>query len=135
MPATSGAVPTGFSADLLGNASLRANSLFLKHDVGIGLQVGHVNLLSILDDFRMLPAHQPANVGEEEAAIGIVRICVGVRVLVVLTVIPDPYPEAVLSCQCVHVEQEDAHPLVGLKGSMGPQAMRTHSHPLSRRVH
>lgn len=109
-------------------------SLFLEHDEGISLQVGHVNLLSILDDFGMLPGHQPADVGEEEAAIRVVRIRVRVRVFVVLPMVAHPNPEAILSGQSVHVEEEGAHPEVGFEGAMGPEAMRSHRDSLARGV-
>lgn len=106
-------------------------SLFLKHDVRIGLQIGHVDLLSILDDFGMLPGHQPPDVREEKASICVVRVRIRVRVLVMLPMVPHPDPETILAGQGVHVQQEDAHPLVGLEGPMCPQSMSAHCHSLA----
>ena len=82
----------------------------------------------------MLPAHQPANVGEEEAPVGIVRVSVRVRVLVVLSVVTDPHPETVLAGQCVHIEQEDPNPLVRLEGPVRKEAMSPHGDALARGI-
>lgn len=83
------------------------NSLFLEHDVRVGVEVRHVYLLSVLEDFRVLAHAQPADVRKPEAAIGVVRVGVGVRVLVMLPVVTHPDPEAVLAGQRVHVQQND----------------------------
>lgn len=48
----------------------------LEHDVWIGFQVAHVDLVSKLLHVGMLLAQQPAHMGEEKAASRVVRICV-----------------------------------------------------------
>lgn len=75
---------------------MASHSLFLEHDVGVGFQIGHVNLLSVLDDFRVLARHQPAAVAEEESSVGVVRIGVCVRVFVMLAMVSHPHIQAIL---------------------------------------
>ena len=55
----------------------------LEHEVGVLLEVGHVDGLAGLHDGRVLPHHQPTNVGKEEATVGIVGISHGLTALVV----------------------------------------------------
>jgi len=65
--------------------------LVLEPQNRIGREVSHINAFAILDDVRMLLAHQPAHVGEEEAATGIVWIRVGIRILVMDPMVSDPF--------------------------------------------
>lgn len=106
----------------------------LKHDVGICFQVTHVDFLAIFDHFWMLPTHQPADVREEEAAICIVRIGIRVRVLVMLAMVSNPDPEAILSGQGVHVKEEYFDSSIRLERSMGPESMGAHCNALARCV-
>lgn len=48
--------------------------LSLEQDHRVGKQVCKVNLTALLDDVWMLPHQQPADVGEEEAAAGVVGV-------------------------------------------------------------
>lgn len=72
------------------------NLLFLEHNVFVSLQVGHVDFLSKFQDFWVLSRHQPSNVTEEKATVGIMRVSISVRIFVVLTMITDPNIKAVL---------------------------------------
>lgn len=49
----------------------------LEHDNPIGLQVGHIDNLTLLDNLRMRRQKQPANVSKEETPLGImwIRVC------------------------------------------------------------
>ena len=55
----------------------------LEHEVGVLLEVGHVDGLAGLHDGGVLPNQQPAHVGEEEASVGIVGVGHGLAALVV----------------------------------------------------
>lgn len=59
----------------------------LEHDDSIGLQVGHIDDLTLLDNLWMRCQEQPANVGKEEASLGIMWICVRLREFVMYSVI------------------------------------------------
>ena len=80
--------------------NLKAYNIFyllpLEHNNWISIQVGEINALSTFDDFRALLAAEPAHVGEEEAPLRIVRVCVSVRVFVVGAVVAGPLEYAVL---------------------------------------
>ena len=58
--------------------------------------VTDVNLLALDLDLLVLAEHEPAAVGEEEATLGIVRVCVGLRVLVVHAVVAHPLYDVIL---------------------------------------
>lgn len=72
------------------------NLLFLEHNPFVSFQVGHVNFFSVFDNFWMFLWHQPADVAEEESTVSIVRICICVRIFMVLSVITNPYIKAIL---------------------------------------
>lgn len=63
------------------------DSLLLESNDGITKEILTGNRTALTDDFRMFAAEQPADMGEEEASGGIVRISIGFRVLVVDTMI------------------------------------------------
>jgi hypothetical protein len=83
------------------------SSPFLKHDVRIGFDVRHVYGFSIFDDFRMFSNAQPKNMREPEASISVVRISVGVRIFVVLSMVSDPLPETVLTTESEQEEENE----------------------------
>ena len=63
---------------------------------GVTQYVADVDLLHLGDDFLGGFDHDPAAVGEEEAALGVVRVGVGLRVLVVHAVTPHPVHDRLL---------------------------------------
>lgn len=74
----------------------KRNLLSLEPDDGVVQQVGEVQLPALLDDVAVLAHEEPADVGEEEAAAGVVRVRVRLRVLVVHTVVPAPLVDVIL---------------------------------------
>lgn len=58
--------------------------------------IAHVDSSALLEDQWVLLQHQPSNVGKEEAAIGVVRIGIGFRVLMMNSMISDPIVKCVL---------------------------------------
>lgn len=70
--------------------------LFLEHYNWICFEVGDVNSLSFRNDLWMFSHHEPAAMREEEPSGGVVGICIGVGVFVVLTVITHPSIQSVL---------------------------------------
>jgi hypothetical protein len=75
----------------------------LKHDYGIGFEIGHVNALSLFFDGGMLPTHEPSNVRKEEASIRIVGICVRFGKLVMDPMVPTPFMNVILGIIFEHV--------------------------------
>lgn len=63
---------------------------------GIVFNVTHVDLLSTFQDFWMLTQHQPANVSEEEATIGIMWISISFGIFMMDTMISYPIVNGVL---------------------------------------
>lgn len=70
--------------------------LSLESDHRIRQQVGEVKLSPLLNDILMFAHKQPPDVGEEEAPAGVVRVRVGLRVLVVDSVVPGPLEDVIL---------------------------------------
>lgn len=68
----------------------------LEHNHCVRLQVRHVQLLTLLDDVGMFANQQPADVGEEESPLGVVRVRVRLRVLVVGAVVSRPLVDVIL---------------------------------------
>ena len=68
----------------------------LKHDHFIGLQVGELQLASLLDDVRVLPHQEPADVGEEESPQGVMGVRVCLREFMVDSVISSPLINIIL---------------------------------------
>ena len=64
---------------------------------GIVDDIAHVDLDALLHHVRVLLHHQPANVREEEPAVGVVGVRRGLRVLVVHAMVPNPFENGVLS--------------------------------------
>lgn len=58
--------------------------------------VTNIDLLTLDLDLWVFANHEPAAVGEEEAALGVVRVCVGLGVLVVDAVVANPLYNVVL---------------------------------------
>lgn len=71
----------------------------------------------------MFLAHQPADVSEEEAAIDVVRICVGVAEFVMHSMISDPLDDAVLQGDGLKEQKHRFHLFVGFVGLVTPKAM------------
>lgn len=71
----------------------------------VGNQVAQVNLFAFLLDVRVLARQEPAYVGEEETALGVVRIGVGFAVLVVDSVVAAPLEDGVFEGQRLHAGQ------------------------------
>lgn len=69
----------------------KCHSLFLEHDVFVGFQVAHINFFPILQYLWMFTWHQPTNMTEEKSTIRIMRIRISVRILVMLSMITNPY--------------------------------------------
>jgi hypothetical protein len=88
-------------------------------------EVAHVDFGTKLLHIGVLFAHQPAHVGEEEAALRVVWIGIGVAVLVVNAVVADPLDDRILHGDGVEEEQNELHFSVGLVGAMTPQPMGT----------
>ena len=74
--------------------------LSLEPDHRISQQVGDVKLPPLLDNIPMLADKQPPDMGEEEAPAGVVGISVGLRVLVVDSVVPGPLEDVILQREC-----------------------------------
>lgn len=74
----------------------RLHSLSLEPDDRVFQQVSEIQLPALLDDIAVLAHEEPADVGEEEAAAGVVRVRVRLRVLVVHAVVPAPLVDVVL---------------------------------------
>lgn len=89
-------------------------SLFLEHNVSIGFQIRHVDLLAVLLNFWMFFGHQPANVAEEKATICIMWIGICVRVLVMLTMITNPHIQAIL---CREKKNHKTKPFQAIKNN------------------
>ena len=74
--------------------SRQAKSPFLPHDDWVRLEIGHVDHLPLLLDFRMWCKHQPADVREQEPTASIMRVRVCLAVLMV---------NPVVQCPLIHV--------------------------------
>lgn len=70
--------------------------LALPDDHPVLLEVGHVHGATLDQHVAMLADHQPAHVREEEASLCVVRVGVGVRELVVHTMVAHPLVDVVL---------------------------------------
>jgi len=70
--------------------------LSLEPDNRVIKQVSEIQFPPLLYDIPVLPHKQPANVGEEEAAAGVVWVRICLRVLVVHTVVSAPLIDVVL---------------------------------------
>lgn len=68
----------------------------LETDHGILEKVRAVDGLSLEEHLWMLLAHQPADVGEKESTIHVMRIGIGFRVLVMNAVVPCPFVKIIL---------------------------------------
>lgn len=70
--------------------------LSLEPDDGVVQQVSEIQFSPLLNDVPVLAHEQPADVGEEEATAGVVRVCVRLRVLVVHAVVSAPLVDVIL---------------------------------------
>lgn len=70
--------------------------LFLEHDHPVSLQITHVYLSAELDDVGMLLVHKPADVAEEKATLGVVRVGIRVRVAMMESVVATPDKHGIL---------------------------------------
>ncbi|GBN26681.1 hypothetical protein AVEN_188334-1 [Araneus ventricosus] len=68
----------------------------LESNNRVSPEIFQTNSLTFLSHIRMLPAHQPTNVSEEESALDVVRICIGFGEFVVDPVIPAPFIDVIL---------------------------------------
>lgn len=66
---------------------------------GIGKNIAHVDRLPLGDHIGMFLHHQPAHVGEEETPVGVVRVRVCFRELVVDPMVPDPLEHWILKLE------------------------------------
>lgn len=69
---------------------------FLKHYYWICLKVGHIDRLAFIDDGWVFFRHQPTHVREEETPVGIMGICICIRVFMMQSVVSHPDVQAVL---------------------------------------
>lgn len=74
----------------------------LESDQWVLFEVTHVDSLSLLDDVRVFSAQKPTDVREEEPALSVVRVGVGLRVLVVHAMVATPLEDVVLEGQNMH---------------------------------
>lgn len=74
----------------------RSHLLSLEPDNGVVQQVSEIQFSPLLDDVPVFAHEQPADVGEEEATAGVVRVCVRLRVLVVHAVVSAPLVDVIL---------------------------------------
>lgn len=79
----------------------RVDLLALPDDHPVLLEVGHVHGATLDQHVAMLADHQPAHVREEEASLRVVRVGVGVRELVVHTMVAHPLVDVVLEGDCL----------------------------------
>ena len=100
----------------------------LEHDDAVLLQVRDVDGAALDEDVRVLAHHQPANVGEAESALGVVRVPVGLRVLVVDAVVTSPFQNVVLHGDAVEAHEQDAHRQPRLVALVRPQPVRARRH-------
>lgn len=89
--------------------------------------VGHVQHLTLAHDFRMLVHHQPTDVSKKEASIGIVRIGIGLRELVMHSMVAHPVKQWILTGQREAQHQYNAKWSLCLVRPMAPQSMGTAS--------
>lgn len=111
--------------------SNHSDSLLLEHDVRIGIEVGHVDLFAVLEDFWVFAHAQPADVRKPKAAVGVMRVCIGVGIFVMLAVISNPNPKAILTSERMHVQQDDFQPALCFEGSVAPMSVRSHCYTLT----
>lgn len=97
--------------------------LLLEHDDGIGNQITEVQAFAFLHHIGMFLAQQPANMGEEEATSGIMRIGISFRELVVDTMIAGPMEGGILEGDRIENDQNETQRPFGFVGTMGPQTM------------
>jgi hypothetical protein len=95
--------------------------LLLEHDEGVLVQVREVEVAAGLDDGGVLLDEEPAHVGEEEAAGGVVGVGLGLRELVVDAVVAGPVVDAALVGDGVGQHEEEADGEAGLVRAVGPQ--------------
>ena len=74
----------------------------LKHDDFIFVQIAQIQLLSLLYDIGVFSHQQPPDMREEETSLRIMRVCVGLRILVVNAVVARPFKDVVLSSDAIH---------------------------------
>lgn len=104
--------------------------LSLEPDNRVIQQVSEIQFPPLLYDVPVLAHEQPANVGEEEATAGVVRVRVCLRVLVVHTVVSAPLVDVVLHRKAWRGERREA----GAARAAPPPAPSPHSNsnkPLS----
>ena len=97
--------------------------LLLEHDEGVLVQVGEVEVAAGLDDGGMLLDEEPAHVGEEEAAGGVVGVGLRLGELVVDAVVAGPVVDAALVGYGVGQHEEEADGEAGLVRAVGPQSV------------
>ena len=83
-------------------------------------QIGQVDCATFFDHRRMFGAHEPAHVGEEESPFGVVWIGIGLRVLVMDSVVTTPHEDTVLHGHRLQQHQQNPQREPGLVGSMRP---------------
>ena len=71
----------------------------------------------------MFADHQPAAVSEEEAARGVVRIGVCLRVAMMQAVVPDPLVDVVLAADGEHDHQKDTEWEISAVGAVSPESV------------
>jgi len=78
------------------------------------LEITKINILSLLLDVRVLFDHQPTHVGEEESSASVVGVSLGLRVLVMYTVVSGPLNKIILESDAVAEHKEDLERCFGL---------------------
>uniref|UniRef100_A0A182IQ21 Uncharacterized protein n=1 Tax=Anopheles atroparvus TaxID=41427 RepID=A0A182IQ21_ANOAO len=98
----------------------------LRHHDRIGLQVAHVDDFALGHHLRVGRQEHPADVGEEESALRVVRIGIGLRVLMVDAVIVSPRVCVQLRPECDQLKEPNGEAGVyeQLGGKVGPPDLR-----------
>ena len=89
-------------------------------DVSVSVKVGDVD---VAEDGVVLLHDQPANVGEDESALGVVGVLVSVDVVVVDAVVATPPLDGALECTSAEEAEDLLDGLAGDEGAVGEEAV------------
>lgn len=77
----------------------------LEHQDWVCEEVWHVYSLALADHIWVFAQHEPANMREEEASVGVVGVCISLAVLVMDSVVASPFVHAVLQSRVWFVQR------------------------------
>jgi hypothetical protein len=98
-------------------------ALALEDNHGVLSEVLVVELLAGSDHGGVLLDKEPPDVGKEQAASGVVRVAIGLRVFMVSPMVSGPVVDGSLVGHRVAKHQEDAEGQTGLIRAMSPETM------------